>query len=436
MDLLGGALPVGAKVTWINATLVASSPAAGGITVFASADGATWDAAESFEGPTLSESRNSVALDVGTTLWSSFFANEAMRGDKAHVRILFNTPPDYPAMTSIVSHINATITYRLSGAAEDFPTPIQVSIDLKSDPKLAPGATSATWNAEFGQIHQPTFAKRWSHNVSGAVNDIQVGYDIGGSDTRHEVWVATGDVIAENNPDYQVWAAANPDAVVGSDRRIYVLDGATGGTLAKSAAFAGDVTHIRLADENDDGYPDYIYATTWDADAAPLGNGRILAFNATTLAPLTGVPAPSAWNVNLAGNEPAAIATAEHDGKSTVVVGTLSTTSSDGKPVSGGIHNVRGVDEKNVWSAIADERGHYLVTKDIPRDWFFGPYVVEVRVEWTDNVDVDEGGLPVGREVVQSARFYDYFLVTPPAALSPPSAIYDVHLIAWFDDWR
>jgi hypothetical protein len=91
-----------------------------------------------------------------------------------------------------------------------------------------------------------------------------------------------------------------------------------------------------------------------------------------------------------------------------------------------------------VWATISDARGHYIIQKDIPTSWFFGPYVVEVRVDWQDRVtgtDPTTGYANV-YSVLQSARFYDYFLVTPPDALAPASPVYDVQLVAWQDDWH
>ncbi len=80
--------------------------------------------------------------------------------------------------------------------------------------------------------------------------------------------------------------------------------------------------------------------------------------------------------------------------------------------------------------------GHYNSTANISETWLFGTYVTEVQLDWTESVSKVVSGTPVSQSVVRTARIYDYFVVTPPDGLSPPSPIYDVHLVTWFDDWR
>ena len=103
--------------------------------------------------------------------------------------------------------------------------------------------------------------------------------------------------------------------------------------------------------------------------------------------------------------------------------------------LSGALHTLR-FQEMLPKTRAVDSRGTYIIAKDIPTDWLFGPYVVECRVDWTDNIVDTSSGTPVAREILQSARFYDYFIVTPPNSLQPPSPVYDVHLVSWMNDWR
>lgn len=79
--------------------------------------------------------------------------------------------------------------------------------------------------------------------------------------------------------------------------------------------------------------------------------------------------------------------------------------------------------------------GRFNFTYDIPDSWLFGPYVVEAEVSWTESVSHTVNGTTVRSNFLRTAHVYDYFVVTPPDLLVPPSPVYDVHLVTWFDDW-
>lgn len=80
--------------------------------------------------------------------------------------------------------------------------------------------------------------------------------------------------------------------------------------------------------------------------------------------------------------------------------------------------------------------GRHLVEVDVPSSWLYGPYVVETQISWLETLDEVVDGVPLTEEVVRTARIYDYFTVRPTGAQLPPSPLYDVHLVAWFEDWR
>ena len=101
---------------------------------------------------------------------------------------------------------------------------------------------------------------------------------------------------------------------------------------------------------------------------------------------------------------------------------------------SGQVRAYVGYDARMAWGSIPETEGKYTINDPIPRSWLFGPYVVEVGVDW--NATVTQDGVPTPSDVVQTARFYDAFLVTPPSALSPPSPVYNAQLTTWYDDWR
>lgn len=79
--------------------------------------------------------------------------------------------------------------------------------------------------------------------------------------------------------------------------------------------------------------------------------------------------------------------------------------------------------------------GQHTLDIPIPTDWLYGPYVVEARISWLEELDQVIGGTPLTEEIVRSASVYDYFVVKPTGDELPSSPLYDVHLVAWFDDW-
>ena len=76
-------------------------------------------------------------------------------------------------------------------------------------------------------------------------------------------------------------------------------------------------------------------------------------------------------------------------------------------------------------------------TLEIPLDptWLYGPYVVEARVSWLETLDEIIDGTQLTEEIVRTASVYDYFVVKPGGEDLPSSPLYDVHLVAWFEDW-
>lgn len=79
--------------------------------------------------------------------------------------------------------------------------------------------------------------------------------------------------------------------------------------------------------------------------------------------------------------------------------------------------------------------GRHSVDVPIPKAWLYGPYVVEARVTWLERLNAVVNGAPLTEEIVRSASVYDYFVVRPTDDGIPASPLYDVHLVAWFDDW-
>ena len=86
-------------------------------------------------------------------------------------------------------------------------------------------------------------------------------------------------------------------------------------------------------------------------------------------------------------------------------------------------------------SADASTVGQHEVTIPIPEHYLYGPYVVEARLTWLEELSRTVDGVEITEEVMRSTSVYDYFIVEPSYGPLPPSAVYDVHLVAWFDEW-
>lgn len=342
----------------------------------------------------------------------------SVQGDDVRIRLDFTTYGESTAMSAWASNLKLRFYWNDSGGAHVS----TAALDLNETTYKDAAATDADWTAGLGGVHQPLAnSAYWVANVSGAVLDVLVGKNVAG-DARAEVYVATGDVIAENSPDSILYAGANAGQTTGVDNRVYMLDGKTGAILARTATFAGHVTHLALSDVDNDGVPEMLYATV-ESGATGILYG-LYPSNLTV-----------AWKQDLAGGRPSGLAAGRIQGPAgdAIVVTGQRTTGGIVVPGEALAYRTSGA---RAWSSLADSQGHYTVSVPVPDWWLFGPYVVEVAVDWrTTGMGFDlQSQSPV--PVVQTERFYDYFLVTPPGALSPPSPLYNVQLTTWYDDWR
>lgn len=319
---------------------------------------------------------------------------------------------DKTLFTPAIRHLDLLVTYEHEGENKTLP----VSVDFGSEAQLDHANTTAWWNAPIGTLHQSVVQEHWVRNVSGEVLSIRHGYDATG-DGRDDAWVSTGGVIALNSPDYNIYAGTDKTRVIDPDNRVYLLDGTNGTILATSASLPGRVVDIELSDVNGDGTPEYVYAGTHDL---ATGTGTIHCLDARTLESCGG------WTSGLGGLNDVEVGLVHG---SPYVFGATQAYDQDAVRRGGMVVAYNASADRGAWQALPDDRGHYVVTADVPENWFFGPYVVEVEVSWEEAVSGED-------PILRSARVYDYFMVTPPSSLSPPSAIYDVHLVAWYDDWR
>ena len=392
----------------------------------ASADGGeNWERLDTYETATVSvRKQGSLSSAVETHHYRAFLINDN-KGQDLRLRMQFLTEGDETLITAQVRSLVAKVLI------EDTAVPgslreAQIVVDLKDPARVDEENTTAAWDLSQGVIHQAPVKEYWTRNVSGEVRAIQTGLDVSG-DGRNEVWIGTGGVLAANSPEHAIYAGTDLDKWIRNDNRVYLLDGSNGTILNRTAPYAGNVTHLALSDDNGDGKPEQLFVATWDPGRS---NGTLEALDPLSLQPL--------WTTWLDFHQPADLKAGLSEGPyGSAVVGTQASQTGQ-NAISGKVYSLRGDDANVNWAAIPDQLGRYIITKDIPTSWLFGPYVVEVEVKWTNDLESDTDGddeLP-GQGVLQTARFYDYFVVTPPDALAPPSPVYQVHLVTWFDDWR
>lgn len=302
-----------------------------------------------------------------------------------------------------------------------------LAFDFTSDAWLDASMTTADWNTSIKALRQPLVKEYWTRNVSGEVLDMQIGPDTD-ADGKSEIWVATGDMLAENSPDHVIYAGSNTSRFIRADNRVYILNGANGHTQRISQELEGAVRQIRLADNNTDGTPEMLYATTWlpaDTNAQPprpKGLGRLYALNPLTL--------DESWSKTIDNGLAADLELGKLVGGHTAAfVGTQHDPASGG--TTGYLWAWNTTSQARAWRIIPDDLGKYNIEKEIEAGWLYGPYVVEVEVEWKESITGTTGV----DEVVRSARFYDHFMVTTPDLLSPTTPIYTARLLVWMQDW-
>lgn len=328
-------------------------------------------------------------------------------------RISLNTSGDKTVLSPHVRMLAFDV------ALQGDPTPERITIDFTTRDAMDPdpARTNADWNLTIGALRQPLVQEYWVRNVSGQVFDMDASYDVVG-DAHKDVYVATGDILSENSPDYVIYAQEDVTAVVAPNDRVYLLDGANGNPLHASAQLAGEVRAIRIAADAQ-GEPARVFATTWDE--ATL-EGRLYALDPITL--------ETEWDLEIEAETPQALEIGESASDHPVAFIGTERAAADPSAV-GKLYAYDTVLQETAWEIIPDDLGKYQIVSDVGPNWLFGPYVVEVEVTWQEQVTGDE--VPV--DVIRSARFYDHFMVTPPDALTPPVPVYTAKLLVWMKDW-
>lgn len=415
-------LDTGDSIAWVSVRAEAVASPGSFITFLASANaGKDWTVLSGGASSYVWKTEHGVGYEIEEKVWAAPIP-EAARGNGLLVKWIMSSNSSMTHKTMHVLgglHVNATYTDASAGTIESkylrVPFTDKTLLDTKN--------TTATWNTELDEVHQPVVQDIWTRNVSGEVKAIATGYNVSG-DWRDDVWVGTGGILALNSPDYMAYAGTD-ESWQGNDNRTYLLDGRNGSIIARSVPLDGNVTQLALVDANGDGAPERLFVATYNPSTL---TGTLYAMDPRTLGIL--------WTQDLSRQavtdlDPGLLAGPVGQ----AVFATKSVASTDADVLPPSKTHAYSIDGAVVWGSLPDERGRYIMAKEIPKNWFFGPYVVELTVNWTDKARSVVGGTEVTSDVLQSARYYDYFLVTPPDALSPPSPVYNVHLMAWFDDW-
>lgn len=79
--------------------------------------------------------------------------------------------------------------------------------------------------------------------------------------------------------------------------------------------------------------------------------------------------------------------------------------------------------------------GRYEIDVAIPEEWLHGAYILEARVSWFETLSEVIEGTPLTEDIFRSANLYDYVVVKPDGQELSASPLYDVHLIAWLEEW-
>lgn len=374
--------------------------------------GANWETMTPMGTGTVAHQEHGAVDPVLESYWEWDFP-AVYRGNDARFRIDLATGATQTHNSPHVKALDVNVTYvDVDGATKTR----YVHVDPAQTTYLDATLTTAGWDTAARSIHLKMALDLWSRNVSGEVLDVVTGHDVVG-DEHDDVWVATGGVYSGNSPDHLIYASAE-DVLVGADNRIYLLDGANGSIVARSSQFGGSVQRIAVSDQDADGKPEHVFAIVGVGTS-----GYLYGLGPTNLTIL--------WNKSLGSALPNSLEVTKYlTGNATAVISTVPAASTSGALPSR-IWDVWSTDGSTNWTTLPDDRGRYIITTDVPMNWFFGPYVVEIVVEWTDTVTRGNAS-----EVLQSARFYDYFTVTPPDLRMPPTPVYNVQLVTWFNDWR
>lgn len=82
------------------------------------------------------------------------------------------------------------------------------------------------------------------------------------------------------------------------------------------------------------------------------------------------------------------------------------------------------------WTAHPSIHGLFAFEFKVPLSAMYGAYLIETEVEWDITGDFLGGG-----SLLQTARLYNAFTVTPPNERIPASPTYNLEVVAWMEDW-
>lgn len=384
-----------------NATIGSSQ-----VEVFASTNGTDWKSMGILTPPSIDPLNPLVIPDARNALLSDVAFTASKSGRDLRIRIDVTTSGDRTLESPFLRGMSFTV-----GTDEGM---VVVPLDFNTTSQFDAANSTAYWDTGMGAVHHPYVREFWTRNVSGEVVAIASGHNVTGG-AHNDVWVGTGDVLAINSPDYIIYAGSDENKYMTPDNRVYLLDGETGTIVNMTPSFDREVRHVRVGTDTAGAASAIFVTTTSDS----LGS-YLYALHPQSLQQL--------WAIDLGE---AVAEDLEVSAVTNAYATAVAATSSLDPAVVGEIWVRNGTTGSHVWRTVPEEMGKYYISKTIPQNWLFGAYVAEIAVEWNDVVTKGE----VSQEILRSARFYDYFVVTPHDALAPPAPLYNAHLVTWFPDW-
>ena len=300
--------------------------------------------------------------------------------------------------------------------------PITFGNTATDGPGLLEAGSTMDWNVTLGELRARSTPQFWAFNAANAsVTALNASADFNG-DGVNDVVVGTGAI-------YNVDTAL---PTVNYDNRVYVVNGVTGGLLWRSNPFPGEVLHItvpNLRETTGDSVPD-IFVTYWDARDSDNEVGGVARINGATFQVTLGEQLTQRPTVMIAG----AFVSGNVDDRTAVGTRQNSTVAGTSLGLSGDVFLFGGRPSAPRWRSSVDTVGAFATTWTIPKGYLFGTYVALAEVRWAER-DAN-GAVNWASESVQTANFINYFIVTPPSGRIPKTPLYNLELVAWYDDWR
>lgn len=347
-------------------------------------------------------------------------------GDDANlkVRVYLNNTGEYgPRYIPMLKNLTLSIHYLNKTGA---PAQYYRHINFKGESLLTPDST-LEWNSTLGTLRAKSVPQFWVYNANGAaVRSMNVSVDFNGDDIN--------DVVVGTGAQY-VNPLVPASGIIGYDNRIYILDGRTGGLLWRSDSLPGEVLQVAIANltaTTGDSVPDVV-ATYWNGSMAYGAGSR----GGTAVFDTTGSTGPIGAGFTF-DQSPTALIAGRFDPshpEDRYAFGTASNRTNAREGKGGMVYTFAGDHTKPRWRTPLDEVGKFTTAWTVSRGSLFGAYIVEAEVKWAPMAASPELQ-DWSASNVQTARVINYVTVTPPNGRIPKTPLYNVQLVAWYEDWN